>query len=159
MTKQGFFLVPRFIQSQVLARDARHVTTGAPDQYEAAGGEEMGDGFVMVQSKVVQPLDFFTIAGVDVAVATVPVGWQRCPDMVAVLEMRLEADTSRGSAGAVFGPGALSTRSCEVRKQVRTPQHTYIPDTYWQHVRICSEGYPSIPGNLRTVSGTPGTGT
>ena len=73
-----------------------------------------------------QPLDFFKISGVDVAVAKVPVGWQRCPDMAVFLEMRLEADASRGAAGAVFGPGTVSTRSCEVRKQVRILSHTCI---------------------------------
>lgn len=98
----------------------RRVTNGGLDQSEAAR-EEKADGFVLVESKTVQPLDFFTIAGVDVAEATVPVGWQRCPDMAAVLELRLEADASPRGTGAAFGSGMISTRSCEVRKQASIP--------------------------------------
>ena len=112
-------------QSQVLARDARHAAISGPHQDKAAAAaaatEGKEDAFVTVESKTLKPLDFFKISGVDVAVAQVPVGWQRCPDMSVVLEMRLEADASRGDAGAVFGPGMLSTRSCEVRKQARIP--------------------------------------
>lgn len=63
-----------------------------------------------------QPLDFFKVSGDDVASGRVPVDWELCPGMEVVLEMRLEADSSRGGAGAVNGK--LSTRSFEVRKQV-----------------------------------------
>ena len=120
------------IQSQVLACDARHATISDPhqDQAAAANAEGKEGAFVTVESKTLQPLDFFKISGVDVAVAQVPVGWQRCPDMAVVLEMRLEPDTSRAGAGAVFGPEMISTRSCEVRKQASIPLCRRVPVTY-----------------------------
>lgn len=107
--------------SQVLARDTRSTTTTITTKGPHYGKENAADGkdeetFVSIKPRSMQPLDFFKVSGDDVASGRVPVDWELCPGMEVVLEMRLEADSSRGGAGAVNGK--LSTRSFEVRKQV-----------------------------------------
>ena len=124
--------IPPFIHLQVVARDARSTTAAnpyipptqplptQPPPAPTPPSTEGGDSFRTVESTTIQPLDFFKISGVDVAAGTVPISSHRWPDMAVVLEMRLEADASRGGAGAVFGRGMQSTRCCEVRKKVST---------------------------------------
>lgn len=73
--------------------------------------------FVTVDSKIVQPLEFFTVSEVDFASGRVSAGWERAPDMSVVLELRLEADASQ--QGSLFGRGRVSKRVDAVSQRVR----------------------------------------
>lgn len=93
-----------------------------------------------------KPLDFFKVAGDDVAAGRAPIDWERCPGMEVVLEMRLEADATRGGAGAMYGSGKVSTRSLDVRQKVSAQmsfvfavyRSTGIISTAPSHGRDCS---------------------
>lgn len=71
-------------------------------------------------------MDFFTVSEVDFASARVPFPWleREAPDLTAAVEMRLEANA--GHQVGLFGRGDLSTRSCDVRRKVRSMRATNV---------------------------------
>eukprot|EP00904_Undaria_pinnatifida_P005311 jgi/Undpi1/190/HiC_scaffold_1.g00187.m1 len=109
------------ITLEVLARDtsvpATTTTNGLHNGVETAVDGKSED-FISIKAKPMKPLDFFKVAGDDVAAGRAPIDWERCPGMEVVLEMRLEADATRGGAGAMYGSGKVSTRSLDVRQKV-----------------------------------------